>query len=195
MSNINNNKDIYLLSKQVNKKILNIIKIKKTKDENEGKQIFFEESEKVKNKKYNKENISILKYYIENKKNIKIFGNKFVKENNKKCRIIVNNKGKEIKNYIKIKKKKNLRIKLEIYGYLINLKEMFKECEAFREINKLNTYFVTNMSYIFSGCRTLPSLPDISKWSTNNVNDMNNMFLDVEYYLVYLIFQNGVQIM
>ena len=32
------------------------------------------------------------------------------------------------------------------------------------------------MSYMFKGCSSLSSLPDISKWNTNNVTDMNNMF-------------------
>ena len=55
--------NIYILSKQVNEKILNLIKIKKKKGGNE-KQIYIEESKKENNKKYNKKNISILKYYI-----------------------------------------------------------------------------------------------------------------------------------
>ena len=32
------------------------------------------------------------------------------------------------------------------------------------------------MSNIFCGCKSLLSLPDISKWNTNNVNDMMGMF-------------------
>ena len=84
--------DIYILSKQVNEKILNLIKIKKKKE-----QIYFEESKKENNKQYNKNIISILKYYIKNIKKEKIFGNLFVKENKKKCRIIINNKKKKIK--------------------------------------------------------------------------------------------------
>ena len=32
------------------------------------------------------------------------------------------------------------------------------------------------MSYMFNGCSSLKSLPDISKWNTNNVTNMNNMF-------------------
>ena len=35
------------------------------------------------------------------------------------------------------------------------------------------------MSYMFSGCKSLNSLPDISKWNTSNVNyDMRSMFDD-----------------
>ena len=32
------------------------------------------------------------------------------------------------------------------------------------------------MSSMFSNCTKLSSLPDISKWNTSNVNDMNKMF-------------------
>ena len=76
-------KDNYILSKQENKKMLNIIKLKKIKDNNE--KLFFEEKEKEKenNKKHNKKNISKITYNIENKKKIKLFGNEFINENKK----------------------------------------------------------------------------------------------------------------
>ena len=32
------------------------------------------------------------------------------------------------------------------------------------------------MSYLFHGCSSLISLPDISKWNTNNVTYINYMF-------------------
>ena len=32
------------------------------------------------------------------------------------------------------------------------------------------------MSYMFSYCLLLSSLPDISKWNTNNVKDISHMF-------------------
>ena len=32
------------------------------------------------------------------------------------------------------------------------------------------------MSYLFSGCSSLISLPDISKWNVNNVNNMSFLF-------------------
>ena len=32
------------------------------------------------------------------------------------------------------------------------------------------------MSYMFRGCNSLKSLPDISKWDTQKVNDMSHMF-------------------
>ena len=99
-----------------------------------------------------------------NKKNIKIFGNLFVNENRKKSRIILNNKIEELKNYITIDKKKDLKIKLEIYEYLISIKEMFNGCQEIKIIDKINTFYVTNMSCLFYGCSSLSSLPDISIW-------------------------------
>ena len=40
-------------------------------------------------------------------------------------------------------------------------------------ISKWNTNNVTNMNDLFFGCSSLKSLPDISKWNTNNVINMN----------------------
>ena len=167
--NTNKMKDIYILSKQAHKNILNTNILKK----NEITICF--DNEKEYNNKYKNKNISILKYSNE-KKTMKIFGNIFVQENKKKCRIIINNKEKELKNYITINKKKKLKLKLEIYEYIISIKEMFKGCQEIRIIKKLNIFYVKNMSGIFSGCSTLSSLPDISKWNTNNVINMSNIF-------------------
>ena len=36
------------------------------------------------------------------------------------------------------------------------------------------------MNNLFSHCESLESLPDISKWNTNNVTDINNLFSDWE---------------
>ena len=32
------------------------------------------------------------------------------------------------------------------------------------------------MSHMFSNCESLSSLPDISKWNTNNATDMSDIF-------------------
>ena len=45
--------------------------------------------------------------------------------------------------------------------------------------NKLESLIninVNNMSHMFSGCNSLISLPDISKWDTSNVKFMSDMF-------------------
>ena len=56
---------------------------------------------------------------------------------------------------------------------------MFYECSSLSslpDISKWNTNNVTDMSKIFDGCSSLSSLPNISKWNTNNVTNMNGMF-------------------
>ena len=43
---------------------------------------------------------------------------------------------------------------------------------------------------MFADCNSLSSLPDISKWDTNNVTDMNNMFAGCNSYHFYQIYLN-----
>ena len=37
---------------------------------------------------------------------------------------------------------------------------------------------ITNMSYMFYKCNSLISLPNLSKWNTENVKDMTAMFCE-----------------
>ena len=41
------------------------------------------------------------------------------------------------------------------------------------EIKLKEKNIINNMRYMFSGCESLSSLPDISNWITNNVKDMS----------------------
>ena len=59
------------------------------------------------------------------------------------------------------------------------MSSMFSRCSSLSslpDISKWNTNNVTNMSYIFSGYSYLSSLSDISIWNTNNVTTMTSMF-------------------
>ena len=47
------------------------------------------------------------------------------------------------------------------------------------------------MSYKFSECFSLSSLPDISKCNTSNITNMSYMFIIVNHYYLYLIFLIG----
>ena len=58
---------------------------------------------------------------------------------------------------------------------------------------------VTNMSYMFNGCKSLISLPNLSKWNTFKVTDMNKMFngckplislLDLSKWNIYNVLYN-----
>ena len=57
---------------------------------------------------------------------------------------------------------------------------MFYECKSLislPNISKWNTINVNEMQYMFYRCYSLISLPNISKWNTSN-NNIENMFKD-----------------
>ena len=56
---------------------------------------------------------------------------------------------------------------------------MFRGCSSLSslpDISKWNANKVNDMSSMFYGCSSLSSLPDTSNWNTNNVKFMNYMF-------------------
>jgi len=60
---------------------------------------------------------------------------------------------------------------------------IFYNCDSLSslpDISKWNTNNVTDMSYLFSFCKSLSSLPDISKWNTSNVTNMCSLFSHCE---------------
>ena len=75
---------------------------------------------------------------------------------------------------------------------------MFSECKSLislPDISKWNTKNVQDMSYMFSGYNSLKSLPDISKWNTSNVINFQGLFSkcnSLKFLPVYLIYQNGL---
>ena len=57
---------------------------------------------------------------------------------------------------------------------------LFFECKSLitlPDISKWNTFNVENMRYTFFKCNSLISLPDISKWNTLFVENIECMFL------------------
>ena len=133
------------------------------------------------NKKFNKEikEINIV-YNINNKKRIRLFGDKFVRNSKKICKMIIDNNKYELTEEYDVKdyKKNKLKIKLKGINNITNMSYMFCKCSSLislPDISKWNTINVENMSYIFSGCSSLISFPDISKWNTNNVSFMSDI--------------------
>ena len=86
-------------------------------------------------------------YDIKYQNKIRIFGPKFVENNKDICKMIIDNKEYEIAKEYNIKNNNNNKLKIILKG-----------------IDN-----VTDISSMFSGCSSLSSLPDISKWNTNNV--------------------------
>ena len=85
--------------------------------------------------------INIIYNVDKNEKKIRIFGENFIKNNENKYKIIIEGKEYNLIEEFNVKSiniKDNLEIKLKINGN------------------------ITDMSYMFSGCSKLSSLPDIS---------------------------------
>ena len=137
-------------------------------------------------KLYPWKNIINLKY-LSGSKEIILFGEKFIQNNNKKARNIINNKRYKLKEKLESRKDNQIiKIKLEVINDFTDLSFMFKNSNLIvnnqldksdkSDISKLNTEKVKNMSNLFCGCTFLTKLPDISNWKTNNVKFMNNLF-------------------
>lgn len=58
-----------------------------------------------------------------------------------------------------------------------NVKNMYSSFDSANNIdlNKIDTSYMTDMSYMFNGCRKLKEI-DLSKFNTSKVNNMRNMF-------------------
>ena len=128
-----------------------------------------------------KENIITIRYITKEKGKIRIFGDNFVKNNKNNCKIIYINKERELEQFIKFKNFINIgvqEIQLKVYNDLTDMSYMFSDCDcllSLPDISKLNTKNVIDMNHMFYFCESLESL-DISKWDTKNVTNMSYMF-------------------
>ena len=121
--------------------------------------------------------------YDNDEEEINIFGSEFVRNNKNICKMVVDNKEYQIRefynnnNYFDDK----LIIKLKGIDNITNMSNMFYGCSllsSLPDISKWNTNNVISMSHMFKRCSSLSSLPDISEWNINNVKNMSYMFND-----------------
>ena len=126
--------------------------------------------------------ISIIYTIDKKKEGINIFGKNFVKNNKRKCRIVINEKSYEICNYIIYsdfginKNNDSFKIFLKGINNITDASDMFRECNSLKsipDIDNWDTKNVTNISGMFRLCNSKQSLPDISKLNTKNVTDMS----------------------
>ena len=64
-------------------------------------------------------------------------------------------------------------------NYITSINKIFYNCKSLitlPDISKWNISQVRDLSMIFYNCSSLKSLPDISKWNTNNVINMEGLF-------------------
>ena len=126
--------------------------------------------------------INIIYKIKNNDKKVKIFGQKFIKNNKDNCQIIYEDKQYEINEYFNIPDniKDELKIKLKGINAIINMSCLFYKCSSLfsiPDISKWDTSNVINMSYLFGKYKNLENLRDISNWNTSNVKYMQGIFM------------------
>ena len=136
-----------------------------------------EEEKPLQNKN---EEYKILKYKINfGEGDLKIFGKKFIKNNRNNCQIILNDEIKiNLCEYLFYEgsDKTLLEIKLGIINNITDMSYMFSECSSLPFISNFDISKVEDISDLFSGCSSIEFIPDISKWETSEIKYMNNLF-------------------
>ena len=116
------------------------------------------------------------------KENITIFGLDFVQNNKDKCKLIIDGYEMELQSQYTIdttKTKDILKIKLIETRPIIDMSFMFCNCKSLislPDISKWDMTNVTDMTEMFKSCESLTFLSDISVWNTKNVKKMCFMF-------------------
>ena len=113
----------------------------------------------------------------------KLFGERFVKNNKNICKMIINGKRQEICSYLpKYQEYLNegkLEIKLIDFKNISDISYMFSGCLSLislPDISKMNLNSITNIRGIFFYCSSLSYIDDISKWEIKNVQDICGIF-------------------
>ena len=135
-----------------------------------------------KNKKFNE--MTIIYRIGDFDTDIKLFGDEFVKNNKKKCVLIIDGKEHELcgnmdRNDLTCIKKNILKIKLKEIETITDMSYMFSKCDTLidlPDISEWDTSNVNNMKYMFFYCEGLSRLSNISKWDISNVTNTSHMF-------------------
>jgi len=124
-----------------------------------------------------------IKYKIDNPKEIRLFGDKFVENNKNKCKIIIDKKEGNLFAWWEVDKEyKNeefLEITLKGLTKVTNMSHIFNGCStliSFDDISNLDMKNVTDISFAFYGCDSIEVMPDISNWDTSKVTDIESIF-------------------
>ena len=124
-----------------------------------------------------KDSMNII-YKNENEK-IKLFGNKFIINNQEKVYIKIDNNISKIKEYLNYNNKMDeVKIEIIFLENEIDMSYMFNNCVNLKSVfgNPNFKTKIKNTSYMFYNCSSLYSLPDISQWDISELNDVNFMF-------------------
>ena len=125
---------------------------------------------------YIEKNIGKLEYKsTEHEIKINLFHPKFLLDNMKRAKKIINNKEYDLEKNIP-NKKRNFKIKIKYLDNAINLNFMFAGCSSLISVHNfqnLNTKYLKTMKSLFHGCHSLLNIDDISH--LNNINDINKI--------------------
>ena len=108
-----------------------------------------------------------------------IFGNEFVENNKNNITLKINGKQSPLISKYKLNKGEN-DIIICIKNKLTNLSNMFKSCGTLYNIDELkylNTKFVTDFSYMFSGS-SISNIKALENWDVSKVTNFQYMFSD-----------------
>ena len=118
----------------------------------------------------------------------KLFGERFVKNNKDICKMVINGKEEELCSYLfnykNYTNKGKSEMKLKGIKNIIDSSYMFSGClslSSLPNISKWNVINIINMRGMFFYCSSLLYIDDISNWKTKNVIDILGIF---QYYLL-----------
>ena len=120
-----------------------------------------------------------LTYNTKEDSKIRLFGKEFVNNNNKFCKLIINNQTQNITEFMENYIKNELEVELIINKKLSTMKGMFCGCKRLKSINglySLDTSSVIDMSFLFHECNELAIISGLTNWNTSRVTTMKNMF-------------------
>ena len=159
----------------------NKLELKNNQKENKGKNI----SDNRMNKIINNINQMTLIYNVKhNMDKIRLFGEKFVKNNKNNCYLLIDGKQTELLEYYQLNykiTKHTLLIKLIEKKPITNMSYMFLNCSSLKSLPDISKFNFKNVNYaygMFYNCISLIPSPDISKWETNKNLDKNQMILE-----------------
>ncbi len=112
----------------------------------------------------------ILIYSTKEQNNIRLLGDKFYEQNEKKFKLLIN--GKKIKNriwfYNNNKKILNIKVVFIPIKKITDLSYMFYGCTQLTSvISKWNISNIIDISFIFSNCFLLKKIENLSNWNTS----------------------------
>ena len=117
-------------------------------------------------------------YECENNSLENIFGVDFVYNNKDNIELDINGKKNKLVSEYKLKKGEN-NIKLTIKNKLTNLSYMFNGCKSLKNIDELkylNTSYCNDFSYMFNMCSKIEDFKVLENWNVSNGKNFSNMF-------------------